>query len=226
MSKKINVLILTDHTGHSSENSLYELAVKLFEHEQVLKVDVASKGFESNAGFFNGILDAKLVATSIDQEFSYDSTNHPLAKNHFIINLLSYDLVWLRLPPPLSEEFLIYIENTFKHAVVINKPGSIHQTGNKAFLMNFSEVCPPMKICHSLEDIKTFSHLFPIVIKPLNEYGGRGIYKIDNGSLSYGNKNLSMADFERIYRSNPIDYLGVKYLKNVKQGDKRIGWNF
>jgi len=67
-----------------------------------------------------------------------------------------------------------------------------------------------MKICSSLEDVIEFKALFPIVLKPFNEYGGRGIVKIDCDFVSAGSHNISFNDFSRKYESNPIEYLAVK----------------
>ena len=220
MKKK--VLILTDHRNHSAENSLYELAVKMMAHEQTLSVDIATRALEINSEFFVGTDSAALFATTIDTDFVYNKNNHPLSKNFFQVDISTYDLVWLRLPPPLSKEVLAFISSKFSNAIVINEPSSIYETGSKKFLVNFPSVCPPTKICSSLEDIIEFKALFPIVLKPFNEYGGRGIVKIEGDLVNSGNQSISFNDFSRTYESNPIEYLAVKYLKNVKQGDKRI----
>ena len=70
MKKK--VLILTDHSNHSSENSLYELAVKMLAHEQTLSVDIATRAIEINSEFFVGTDGAALFATTIDTDFVYN----------------------------------------------------------------------------------------------------------------------------------------------------------
>ena len=220
MKKK--VLILTDHSNHSSENSLYELAVKMLAHKETDSIDIASRAIEINSEFFRGSDSAVLYATSINTDFSFNKDNHPLSKNFSQVDISTYDLVWLRLPPPLSKEVLAYFSSKLSNAIVINEPSSIYETGSKKFLVNFPSICPPMKICSSLEDIIEFKVLFPIVLKPFNEYGGRGIVKIEGDLVNSGNHSISFNDFSRTYESNPIEYLAVKYLKNVKQGDKRI----
>jgi len=126
------------------------------------------------------------------------------------------------MPPPLNVEFLEFIDASFHDSLIINDPKSIYETGSKKFLMKFQSVCAPMKTCESLDDIVEFSSLFPIVLKPFNEYGGRGILKINGNTVSSGNEDFSFEDFANTYRQNPTHYLAVKYLKNVKQGDKRI----
>jgi len=219
---KKNVLILTDHTNHSSQNSLYDLAVKMLAHDQSDKVDVATRAIIENNDFFNCSPSAKLYATTITERFSYNKEQHPLNANFKEVDLESYNLVWLRMPPPLGEKFLKYISDAFSKQVIINDPKAITKTGSKEFLINFPSVCPPLKICNSLEDINEFRQLFPVVLKPFRAYGGQGIVKIDGDKVSSGNQELTFATFSASYLENPIKYLAVKFLKNVSKGDKRI----
>ncbi len=219
---KRKVLLLTDHTNHSSENSLYDLSVKMLAHSKTKSVAIVSKGNSKNNDFFSCKINVSLWATTITESFAYNKTDHPLLKNIHQVNFNEYDLVWLRLPPPLSSDFLDYIDRVFSNTIVINNPKSIHRTGSKNFLINFPTICPPMKICTSIDEIDEFRQHFPIVLKPYNEYGGRGIVKIENEVVSSGLNTFTYDEFADQYHQNPIDYLGVKYLKNVHQGDKRI----
>ncbi len=220
--KQKKVLILTDHTNHSSENSLYDLSVKMLSNPNTKCVDIASRAIVENQHFFSGKKDAKLFATSITMDFSFDKTHHPLEKGIKEVAVQDYDLVWLRMPPPLSKAFLQFANNTFSNAVIINNPKSIFLTGSKAFLVNFEHVCPPIKICNTFEDILSFKQKFPIVLKPFREYGGKGIVRIDGTDVFLGNEKISFETFQSTYEKAPIPYLAVKYLKNVSQGDKRI----
>ena len=219
---KRKVIILTDHTNHSSENSLYDLSVKMLAHFKTESIDIVSRGNSENNEFFSSIADSKLWATRIDENFAYSSEDHPLLKDLQQVDITTYDLVWLRLPPPLSSDFLNYLHHVFSNSVIINNPKFIHETGSKKFLVNFPTISPPMKICTSIGEINEFRKLFPIVLKPFNEYGGKGIVKIENEVVSSGVKTCSFDEFADHYKQHPIDYLAVKYLKNVSQGDKRI----
>ena len=220
MKKK--VLILTDHSNHSVENSLYKLSVKMLEHHLVETVDIVTRGNKRNDAFFEGNSNFTLWATRIDENFAFSKENHPLSNAFDQVDPEMYDLVWLRLPPPLSEDFLQYLDRVFSNTVIINNPNSIYETGSKKFLMNFPHICPSMKICRSIEEIDEFRKQFPIVLKPYNEYGGLGIVKIDKDVVSLGLTTFSFEDFAKQYSQNPIEYLGVKFLKNVREGDKRI----
>jgi len=218
----MKVLILTDHSNHSAENSLYELARALSTNNAVEKVDIASRKIESNFPFFDCQEVPNIYTTEVDATFNFDTIQHPL-DNATSQNLISeYDFVWLRLPPPLSKEFLDYLEVVFSESIIVNNPSAIYETGSKAFLMNFKDVCPPMKICKSIEDIIDFRSKFPIVLKPFREYGGKGILKIEGDRVSNGKSSFTFQEFATNFKKSPVDYLAVKYLKNVKKGDKRI----
>jgi glutathione synthase len=137
---------------------------------------------------------------------------------------VDFDLVFLRLPRPVSDQFLLWINELFGHAIIINQPAGIIKTSNKKFLLNFPELCPDIRICHSLEDINTTIEKYPIVLKPLREYGGKGILKIERDQLDDGIKIHNTDTYLKSIEEKIIKegYLAMKFLKNVTQGDKRI----
>ncbi len=219
---KYKVLVLTDHAKHSKENSLYELMRKMIVHDKTASIDIASRANVVNDDFFRNFDNTKLMVYQVGNDFGFNPIENLLSDNLVMSNLEDYDLVWLRLPPPLSKEFLDFINSTFTDTLIINDPEAIYKTGSKEFLVNFKKACPPIKVCKTLEDIISFKKSFPIVLKPFREYGGRGIVKIDGEQVWEGNRALSFTEFSQDYKKSPVDYLGVKFLKNVKQGDKRI----
>lgn len=82
-----------------------------------------------------------------------------------------------------------------------------------------------MQACHSLAAIEAFKERFPIVLKPLRNYGGQGLVKIDGQRAWIGKEETTYAAFKQQLaqqQEHDIAYLGVKYLKKVDQGDKRI----
>ncbi len=220
--KKYNVLILTDHTFHSNENSVYAIANALSKHSSVHFVDIASKGNSNNDKFFLHFKSNSIWATRVNENFSYSKDGLYFRQNIMEVTISSYDLILLRLPPPISKPFFDFLTLKFRNQYFINNPSGIYDTGSKAFLMNFEHVCPPMKICNSIEDIKQFKSQFPIVLKPFREYGGKGIVRIDGDSVWEGNSRISYNEYIKNLKNKPITYLGVKFLKNVKEGDKRI----
>lgn len=221
--KGMNVLVLTDHTRHTKENSLYALVSEMLRHTDCANVFLASRGFESNIEFFNEpryhALFAKCVNTSIDYSEDGDLFNIELDK----VDLGTIDLVFLRLPRPVTDKFLLDLSNLFEGVPMVNEPKGIIETSNKKFLLNFPELCPPMRFVSSLEEIKTFGIDHDIILKPLKEYGGKGIVKVMGDRVHDGRVFM---DLEEYFIENPAalheGYLAMKFLNNVTLGDKRI----
>ncbi len=216
------MLILTDHAGHSAENSLYELARATYAHPMCRQLDIATRANTENDPFFKSFKGSQLTVSRVDDRFRFtvDGTAYQLDIRS--VSLYDYDVVWLRMPPPLSLPFLEFLTGSFPNQLFINDPGGIYETGSKAFLLKVDEFCPPMKRCRSIEDIIEFKKQFPIVLKPLREYGGKGIVRIDEDTVWMRDERISFQAFVDQLSGSKVDYIGVKYLKNVSEGDKRI----
>jgi len=235
--QKFNVLVLTDHAKHSSENSLYPLVRALRLHPSCAYVDVATRHNKENGDFFNGLLDVKIGTglssrqidsgnfihvSPVDDLFTFDKDGQAFRNKVIRKSLNIYNVIWLRMPPPLRGKFLDFLQASFPKQLIINDPMGIWLSGSKRFLTGFPTLCPPMRICESVEAITNFKSQFPIVLKPFREYGGRGLVRIDGEEVWMGKETMSFDSFISQLHGQPIEYLGVKYLKNVSQGDKRI----
>ena len=216
------MLVLTDHSNHSAENSLYVLVREVEQHYRCEQLDVASRGLPENQAFFKAIPNSPLFVSTTDEQFRYHPDGLFLKKQLQPADLGSYDAVWLRLPPPLEVNFINYILPLMPKALFINDPRGIKVSSSKAFLINFPKLCPPIQLCRTKEDIIAFCNLHPIVLKPLNTYGGKGIVKIEGDQVWEGTHHLRLKDFLETVETSGAQYLGMKYLKNVSQGDKRI----
>ena len=220
--KKLKILVLTDHSKHSKENSIYAMIPAMLKHPQVEQIDIATRGEELNRFFFQSLIPKSLFVTKTNENFAFSPKGEVFKKGLRREFLKEYDMVWLRLPPPLSSDFLFFLKTVFAKKIIINDPFGIYETGSKEFLMNFQEFCPPMKICKSIEDIVEFKMQFPIVLKPFREYGGKGLVRIDGHRVWEGSKETDFLSFIEKMEGEQIEYLGVKFLKNVSKGDKRI----
>ncbi len=219
---KLKMLVLTDHTNHSSENSLYPLVRALRNHPSCAQIDVATRGIKMNESFFKKLQPENLLVTRVSEEFSFHREGLNFEKNLSVKSVNDFDVVWLRLPPPLRKDFLAFLKQEFPNQLFINDPAGIYETGSKEFLMNFADLCPPMEICRSAKQIETFKNQFPVILKPLREYGGKGLIRIDGERVWEDGVESSFQDFIANKKNADIEYLGVKFLKNVYQGDKRI----
>lgn len=224
MKGSYRILVLTDHTGHSDQNSIYAILNQMIEDPRCQSIYVASRGLKENALFFDGMQRHALLGCKIDKSFKFTHDGEFFKKSIQKIKISEFDLVFMRLPRPISDEFLLWLDEVFSHTVIFNKPSGIIATSTKQYLVNFPDVCPEIRLCHSIEDVKEEIKKFPIVLKPLKEYGGRGLLRIDGDILDDGIMEYDTDEYLEAMEEDLAEngYLSMKYLKNVSEGDKRI----
>lgn len=221
---KFKILVLTDHTTHSRENSIYALLRAMAQHPDCALVQVGSRGNHQNDAFFYTCTTTDLQVTTIDGTFDFQESGQQFTENCISKNLQNYDAIFMRLPRPISQQFFAFLSNSFPPKYIINRPSGMMEVGSKKFLLQVKHLCPPIRWCNSLDDIEKFSEHFPIVLKPLENYGGKGIVKVENGTVSVQKKTMSLEDYLPFLQKEFDNggYLAMKFLKNVKEGDKRI----
>lgn len=217
------MLVLTDPRGHSTENSLYALLQSLHKIAPQHPIAIASRGNAANHAFFAGQQAHALNVVPMTADFSYASAQRAFSQPQQQVNPADYTAIWLRLPPPIDRGFLTFLEASFPNSLIFNQPRGIWESGSKGFLTHFPDICPPIQLCTTLADIDAFRQRFPIVLKPLRNYGGQGLIKIAGEEVWIGKEKRSWEQLvQQLQASPPIAYLGVKYLTKVQQGDKRI----
>lgn len=217
----VNVLVLTDHTNHTAENSLYPLLRTMRSHPDCGRLDVATRVDVRNDLFFMSMDGSEIFAAEVSSLFGYSPDGKAFQHRLREVDTSEYDLIWLRLPPPLTRGFLEFVSSTFPNQTVVNSPRGIHEAGSKEFLLNFPKWTPPMQVIRTREELADFSSRFPVVLKPFRDYGGRGIVRIDGDTVWRGTEEITLGEFLDSL-DNEMHYLGVKFLKNVSEGDKRI----
>ncbi len=208
-------LILTDHRGHSDQNSLYALARTLVADPRCTLADVASRGTAANADFFTGD-HAQVQGFRIESGFDF-----PTARPKFeqattpLPPVEDYDVIWLRLPHPVPASFFDYLSG-LSGPTVINNPAGLVEVGSKDFLLSLPEWTAPTALPRSAGALRELVARFPVVLKPLRDYGGRGIVRL--------NDEPDIAAFLPDHEAELVagNYLAMKFLKNVSEGDKRI----
>ncbi len=224
--KKYRFIVLTDHAKHSKENSVYALVSTLAKHPQCTQVVVASRGNSANDPFFHHCQSTPIWGHELipKEGLSFEMAKQSLAQQETSVSLADFDVLLMRLPRPISDKFLEFIVAETHDKVVINHPKGIITTSSKAYLLKFPELCPPIHLSYDITEIIDWANRFPIVLKPLREYGGKGIVKIESGKVWEGNMAFELSTYLEKLRTTieTEGYLIMKYLKNVKQGDKRI----
>ena len=223
--KKFNILILTDHLTHSNANSIYEMSAALRAHPAVGRLHLASRGNEANRGFFYHFDTSELEVWSMREGISYEKGLKGLTEKTVRVDARYYDVVWLRLPRPIPSGFFSFLTHHINERRIINRPSGIVETSNKKFLLQIPELCPPIAFCDSMEVIHELHNAHPIVLKPVESYGGKGVIRVEQGKVYESTQQIPLEDYQPVLENqikNHGGYLAMRYLKNVGQGDKRI----
>ncbi len=222
--ERYKFLALTDHRGHSKENSLYAILSRLAAHPGCEYIHVASRGNEKNRPFFYENKGTELFVHEVTSSFAFEQEDARFMGNAKKSDFGEYDVVLMRLPRPVDTSLLESLAAKGKDKVFINNPLAIEKTSTKAYLLNFREWCPPIQLCNNIEDILNMAELYPIVLKPLKEYGGKGILKIDGTKLSDGDTTFDTLTYLKGIEPyiQKEGFLAMAFLKNVSRGDKRI----
>jgi glutathione synthase len=219
----LRLLVLTDHRNHQPYESLYPLLRAMRRHPACASISVASRSHPGNAAFFEWPQGESLHTVAVNSHFFHDRSRDRLGATRRRERLDSFDLVLLRLPKPNPADWFRQIEVFFGNTPVINRPSGILETGSKAYLSQFTELCPPLKVCYTLDELLDFGQQFPIVLKPFRDAGGRGILKLEGTRLWKGKEEVTLADYlPELQAGLKNGYLAMQYLERVSQGDKRV----
>ncbi len=217
----MKVLVLTDHGVHSPANSVYSLSKAILDSGSVASLDVASRGFDFNDKFFKDMKADGIWAAPVLADFKYRTTDELYRRGLKEVDPKEYDLILIRFPYPVVDGFFDFMRTSLDERKIINRPTGIIETSSKEFLLNFPEWTPVCRLLTEAQDIRAMAKEMPLVLKPLRNYGGKGIVRIKDGLVEDGTVISSLDEYlERVDLEWPV--LGMKYLKNVGLGDKRI----
>lgn len=219
----IRLLVITDHSKHEAYESLYPLLRSMKQHPACAQIVVISRVHAANADFFAGKEQPHVFGIEVDDSFDVETSREALLSSSAAYPLKDFHQYILRLPKPNPEPWFLWLEELLGGEKIINKPSGILKTGSKAYLTNFRDLCPPLRVCSELIDVDSFRRQFPIVLKPLKDAGGRGLVKIDGDQVWIGNTQLSWEAFLPDLTERLKDkLLAMEYLSRVDHGDKRV----
>ena len=185
----------------------------------VEEVQVVTRADTRNNTFFSASGETAFFSVRVTDtfNFSYDGRAFVNAEQHSVAD---FDIILLRLAPPIPETFLTKLASVFNPERIINRPDGIVKTGNKRFLLEVEELCPPLSLVDSVEGAIRKSKEYQIVLKPLNTYGGTGIIRMNDGIVITKSREIGAREY---FNSSDVIFplLGMKFLKGVSNGDKR-----
>lgn len=90
-------------------------------------------------------------------------------------------VIWIRKDPPVNASYvreLLIFQQFSNHIKFINHPLGVLRTNEKLAATQYTNLTPTTLISQNKDDLLTFIHTHKeCVLKPLNGYGGRGIFK-------------------------------------------------
>ena len=133
-----------------------------------------------------------------------------------------FDVVWMRKDPPFNMD---YVYSTYMLEMVdesltrvINRPAGIRSSNEKMYSLNFSDYIPPTLVSKNMGKLREFLSETggEMVVKPLDGYGGEGIFLARENDPNANVILENITDFGRTY------VMAQKFIKEVSEGDKRI----
>lgn len=132
-----------------------------------------------------------------------------------------FDAILLRKDPPFDLNYLqhLYLLELISHQVYcMNHPPGILLGNEKLLPLKFPELIPETMVSASKEELLAFlkSHPQGMVLKPIGEAGGRGVFLLKRGM-----ENIQVIlEMATRYFSQAV--IAQSYLPEAKRGDKRI----
>lgn len=190
--------------------------------KNVTSIRVASRGTQSNADFFACAKTDYVFAVEAGSDFAFNAQGASFGESGLLKTPLDWaDGVVLRIPHPVPSNWFTFLEECFAEIPIVNKPTGIATTTPKSWLLNVADLCAPMNMCHSPEDVIAFAKIRDTVLKPLEGYGGKGVLRILNQVIEIGGKRIPLQDWPAQTEAQ-FPYLAMEYLPHVVEGDKRI----
>lgn len=136
------------------------------------------------------------------------------------MDLAGMDVVLLRQDPPFDMNYITtthILERIHPKTLVVNDPAWVRNSPEKIFVTEFAEFMPATLITRDVDEVRAFRDRHgDIIVKPLYGNGGAGIFH-----LTEADRNLAalLELFLQMFRE---PFIVQRYLKEVRQGDKRI----
>ena len=137
-----------------------------------------------------------------------------------LVDLSKIDVVLVRQDPPFNINYITatyLLEHLNSKTLIINNPKSIRNAPEKLHVTYFKNLTPPTLISQDANEIKKYiKRNKNLIVKPLYEKGGKGIFKISSNE-----KNISKKIQNFLKREN-LPVVIQKYIPDVIKGDKRV----
>jgi len=137
------------------------------------------------------------------------------------IRLGELDVILMRKDPPFDMEYIYstYILERAEHAgaLIVNRPQSLRDMNEKAYIAWFAECAPLTMVTRSMSEMKAFLLAHErVVVKPLDGMGGKSIFVVVAGD------NNANVIFETLTDNGNRYAMAQVFIPEISEGDKRI----
>jgi glutathione synthase len=147
--------------------------------------------------------------------------DHAEPSEAFNLWLSSLDVVFMRTDPPFNMDYIYatyILEAAEADTLVVNRACNLRNHNEKLYSLEFPQFCPESLIAADAELIFAFMAELesPVVIKPLDGNGGKGIFLL---RADDPNRNVIL-EMSTDYGRHPV--MAQRYVPEAVLGDKRI----
>ena len=131
------------------------------------------------------------------------------------------DVILMRKDPPFNMEY-IYTTYLLEHAedagvLVINKPQSLRDVNEKAYITWFPQCCAPTLMSRNAGQLREFLYEWgDIILKPLDAMGGDSVFRVREND-----PNINVI-IETITQHETRFVMAQRFIPEISEGDKRI----
>lgn len=140
------------------------------------------------------------------------------------MRLADFDVVAMRKDPPVDVSYLHatwILDHARGKTLLVNDPRGLRELNEHLAVLRFPQLTPPTIVTRSIDRLREFQREQggAIVVKPVDGYGGLGVFVVRDGDPNAGSILES---------STAIDHAGARwtiaqrYLPEAVAGDKRI----
>lgn len=138
--------------------------------------------------------------------------------------LAEFDVVLMRKDPPVDVRYLHatwILEQARGKTLLVNDPRGLRELNEHLAVLRFPELTPPTIVTRSIDRLRAFQKEQggAIVVKPVDGYGGLGIFVVRDGDM---NASSIMESSMAIDQPGARWTIAQKYLPAASKGDKRI----
>jgi glutathione synthase len=138
--------------------------------------------------------------------------------------LADFDVVLMRKDPPVDVRYLHatwILEHARGKTLLVNDPRGLRELNEHLAVLRFPQLTPPTIVTRSIDRLREFQREQggTIVVKPIDGYGGLGIFVVRDGDM---NASSILESSMAIDQPGARWTIAQKFLPEAAAGDKRI----